>query len=98
MLPFPQDRVLRHAVAIRVFDANKMKSPLRGIKRLDIRDEPPPVADGSEHSRARVLNRCGWSHWPCLRAFKYRNSYSPSIDWRLGRRICGSIQAWCATK
>ena len=56
MLPLPQDRVLRHSVAIRVFDSDEMKAPLRGIKRLNGRNEAPPVADGGEHSRARVLD------------------------------------------
>jgi hypothetical protein len=56
MLPLPQDRIFRDSVTVGVFDANKMKAPLRGIKRLNGCDEAPPVADGGEHSRARVLN------------------------------------------
>ena len=84
MLPLPQDRVFRHSVAVGVFDPNQMKAPLLGIKRLNGRDEAPPVADGGEHSWARVLDGRSWSHLPWLCAFKYRNSYSPSMSCRVG--------------
>src|ERR1035437_5777388 len=76
--------VLRHTVAIRVLDPNEMEAPLRGIKRLDGRDEPPPVANRGKHAGARVLNGRSWSHYPWLCAFKCRNSYSPSIAWWVG--------------
>ena len=62
MLPLPQDCVLRHTVAVRVFDSNEMKSPLLGIERLNGRDEPPPVADRGQHAGTRVLDGCSWDH------------------------------------
>ena len=63
MLPLPQDRVFRHTVAVRVLDSNEMKEPaVLGRKRLNGRDDPPPVADCSQHAGSRMLNRLRWNH------------------------------------
>jgi hypothetical protein len=63
MFSLPQDRVLRHTVAVRVLDANEMKEPaVLGRKRFNGRDEPAPVSDGGQHAGARMLNGRSWSH------------------------------------
>src|ERR1039458_10863481 len=57
MLPLPKDRVFRHSVAACVLNANKMKAPLRGIKRLNGRDHPRPAAYFGHHTEWLVLKR-----------------------------------------